>query len=159
MTHADANLCGNKAKVIGYTDKKVKVRVTHKLKMIKPEKLDKMVNTDEVFFELRFVAEVIKMKPDIALTILDTVSIELPRQKNLPEAIDIGLNFISRQDNKIVPNLVRINYSKDYVRNEDPKRIFKHLELSVKAFEMLLEYKKKYPEVLDFITERHHRLV
>ena len=92
------------------------------------------------------------MKPDIALTILDTVSIVLPKQKNLPDSIDIGLNFISRQDNTIVPNLVRINFSKDYVRNEDPKKIFKHLELSVKAFEMLLEYRRKYPEVLEFIT-------
>ncbi len=67
------------------------------------------------------------MKPDIALTILDTVSIELPRQKNLPDSIDIGLNFINRQDNKIVPNLVRVNFAKDYVMKEDPKKIFKHL--------------------------------
>ena len=46
LTHADANLCGNKAKVVGYTDKKVKVKITQKLRMIKPEKLEKMVNTD-----------------------------------------------------------------------------------------------------------------
>jgi len=74
------------------------------------------------------------MKPDIALTILDTVSILLPRQKNLPESIDIGLNFISRSDNKLVPNLVRLNYGKDNVKNEDPKKVYKYLELSVKAF-------------------------
>jgi hypothetical protein len=67
------------------------------------------------------------MKPDIALTILDTVSIELPRQKNLPDSIDIGLNFISRYDNKLVPNLVRLNFAKDHVFNEDPKKAFKYL--------------------------------
>lgn len=100
--------------------------------------MDKIVNTDEIFLDLRFVSEIIKMKPDIALTILDTVSIELPRQKNLPESIDIGLNFINRQDNKIVPNLVRVNFAKEYVMKEDPKKIFKHLELSIKAFEMLI---------------------
>lgn len=38
-----------------------------------------MVNTDEVFLDLRFVSEVVKMKHDILLTILDTVSIELPK--------------------------------------------------------------------------------
>ncbi len=112
LTHADANVCGDKGKVVGYQDKKVKVKITNKLKLIKPEKLDKIVNTDEVFLELRFVSEIVKMKPDIALTILDTVSILLPKQKNLPDSIDIGLNFISRCDNKIVPNLVRINYNK-----------------------------------------------
>ncbi len=83
----------------------------------------------------------------------------MPRQKNLPEAIDIGLNFISRQDSKIVPNLVRINFGKDHVMKEDPRKAFKYLELSVKAFEMLLEYKRKYPEVLELITARHHKLV
>ena len=39
------------------------------------------------------------MKYDIMLTILDSVRIELPKQKNLPDYIDIGLNFINRQDN------------------------------------------------------------
>jgi hypothetical protein len=57
------------------------------------------------------------MKYDIMLTILDSVLIELPKQKNLPDSIDIGLNFINRQDNKLVPNLVRINFDKDHIKN------------------------------------------
>ena len=57
------------------------------------------------------------MKYDILLTILDSVLIELPKQKNLPDSIDVGLNFINRQQNKLVPNLVRINFDKDHVKN------------------------------------------
>lgn len=34
-----------------------------------------MVNTDEVFLDLRFVSEIIAMKYDIMLTILDSVLI------------------------------------------------------------------------------------
>ncbi len=67
------------------------------------------------------------MKHDIILTILDTVSISLPKQKNLPDSIDIGLNFISRYDAKLVPNLVRINFDKKHVQDEDKRKVFKYL--------------------------------
>lgn len=49
MTTPNKDLCGYKAKVVGYTDRKIKVRTTQKIKKIKEEKLDKIVNTDEVF--------------------------------------------------------------------------------------------------------------
>jgi len=56
LAHPSHDINGDRAKVIGYTDRQVKVQITNKLKLIKPEKLDKIVNTDEIFLDLRFVS-------------------------------------------------------------------------------------------------------
>jgi hypothetical protein len=61
LTHPDEALCGSKAKVVGYTEKgeNVKIEITHPLKKLTRQKLLKIVNTDEVFLDLRFVSEII----------------------------------------------------------------------------------------------------
>jgi hypothetical protein len=46
LTHPDPNLLGNKAKVVGYTNDKIKIKITQQLKKMKTEKLYKIVNTD-----------------------------------------------------------------------------------------------------------------
>lgn len=62
-----------------------------------------------MYFTLKFSAFLAETRSDILLTILDSINILLDRA-DLPPSIDIGLNFISRQEKKIVPNLVRINF-------------------------------------------------
>jgi len=42
-----------------------------------------------------------------------------PSSSQLPPSIDIGLNFVSRKLNMIVPNLVRINFYYDFDLKKD----------------------------------------
>ena len=92
-----------------------------------------IANTDEIFFTLRFAAELVNIRPDVLLTIIDSINVRLPKQKGLPESIDIGLNFISRFQYKLVPNLVRINYDKEEIQKMPENKVFMKLELSLKA--------------------------
>ncbi len=71
------------------------------------------------------------MKFDHLQTILGNINVITPKNSQLPPSIDIGLNLFSRREEKIVPNLVRINFHYDF---EDKKaKPFKYLELSVRA--------------------------
>ena len=67
------------------------------------------------------------MRPDILLTLIDSLSIALPKQKGLPESIDIGMNFISRKNTQLVPNLVRINYDEKGLVQVPVNKIFMKL--------------------------------
>jgi hypothetical protein len=53
------------------------------------------------------------MKYDHMQTILGNINIYTPKNSKLPPSIDVGLNFFSRKEKKIVPNLVRINFHYD----------------------------------------------
>lgn len=55
----------------------------------------------------------------------------MSKNSKLPPSIDIGLNFLSRKEEKIVPNLVRINYK--YDKEKKIAHPFKYIELSFKA--------------------------
>ena len=67
------------------------------------------------------------LRSDILLTIIDSIHIRLPNEKNLPESIDIGLNFISRRNIQLVPNLVRINYDDQKNKDLSDQKIFTKL--------------------------------
>ena len=68
----------------------------------------------DIFFSLRFAAEIVKLPYDHLQTILGNINIITPKESKLPPSIDIGLNFMSRRAKKIVPNLVRVNFRHDF---------------------------------------------
>lgn len=51
----------------------------------------------DIFFSLRFSAEILGMKYDHLQTILGNINIVTPKDSKLPPSIDIGLNLISRK--------------------------------------------------------------
>ena len=55
----------------------------------------------------------------------------------LPPSIDIGLNYINRHEEKLVPNLVRINFDNEKAQHIDNnQKIFKYLDISLNAFKL-----------------------
>lgn len=90
----------------------------------------------DIFFSLRFSAEILRMKYDHLQTILGNINIVTPKGSKLPPSIDIGLNLFSRKEKKIVPNLIRINF--EYNGEEKKANPFKYIELSVRALEILI---------------------
>lgn len=67
------------------------------------------------------------------LTLLETINIEISDPK-LPPSIDIGLNFINRQEEKLVPNLVRINFENVEPNGRDNiQKLFRVLDISLKG--------------------------
>lgn len=64
---------------------------------------------------------------------------------------------MSRRENKIVPNLVRVNFLFDIEKKKSNP--FKYLEISIRGLEIAMEYKEKFPEIFKFIQQRHRRLV
>lgn len=116
-----------------------------------------MTTKTDIFFSLRFAAEIVGLKFDHLQSILGSINVVTPKDSKLPPSIDIGLNFMSRKEHKIVPNLVRINFFYDF--DSKKSNPFKYLELSVRALEIILEYKKKFPEIFTFMEERHYRLI
>jgi hypothetical protein len=118
----------------------------------------KMLSTKaDIFFSLRFSAEILQIPFDHLLTILGSINIVTPKDSKLPPSIDVGLNFMSRRENKIVPNLVRVNFL--YDADKKKSNPFKFLEISYRGLEIAMEYKEKFPEIFKFIQQRHHRLV
>lgn len=125
-------LCGQRARVTGYVlDKQqVKVKLSRR-RDFKKEKLEilKVATTEDIFFSIRLVAAIVEIRQDILQTILGSIIIDLPQESKLPPSIDIGLNFVSRKDRQLVPNLVRINFGRldQYEISETEKNPFKHL--------------------------------
>lgn len=76
------------------------------------------------------------MKFDHLQTVMSNINIITPKDSKLPPSIDIGLNLMSRKEEKIVPNLVRVNFHFD--RQKKLENPFKYLEISVKALEILI---------------------
>lgn len=72
----------------------------------------------------------------------------------MPPSIDIGLNFINRHDQQLVPNLVRINFEglKD---TENVQKLYRELDISLKGLEFIIEYKKNFPNIFTFIEKRY----
>ena len=97
------------------------------------------------------------MKFDHLSTFLGSINIVTPKDSKLPPSIDIGLNLMSRKECKIVPNLVRVNFH--YERERKLDNPFKYIELSVRALEILIDYKRKFPEIFKFMVDRHQKLV
>ena len=89
------------------------------------------------------------MKPDVLLTLLESVNI-IVSHPQMPPSIDIGLNFINRHEQKLVPNLVRINFEGIEDRS-NPQKLYRMLDISLKGLELIIEYKTKFPEIFGFI--------
>ena len=161
LCHPNKELCGAKGKVVGYADKgKVKVRFEQppRYNNKQTEDIIRILSTKaDIFFSLRFAGEIIGSKFDQLSTILGSINVSMPRDSKLPPSIDIGLNFMSRKDLKIVPNLVRVNFHYDKERKKDNP--FKYIELSYRALEIIMEYKTRFPEIFKFMAERHYELV
>lgn len=51
----------------------------------------------DIFFSLRFSAEILKMPFDQLQTILGSINVVTPKDSKLPPSIDIGLNLMSRR--------------------------------------------------------------
>lgn len=97
------------------------------------------------------------MQFDQLQTILGSINVITPPSSKLPPSIDIGLNFMSRREYKIVPNLVRVNFR--YDQEKKKQNPFKFLELSYRALEITMEYKALFPQIFDYMAKRHHRLI
>ncbi len=118
VCHPDKRICGAKGRVVGYASngRGVKVRVEQEPKYNDQRMSDiiKLLSTKaDIFFSLRFAAELVGTKFDHLSTILGGINIVMPKDSKLPPSIDIGLNFMSRREHKIVPNLVRVNFHYD----------------------------------------------
>ena len=93
---------------------RVKIEQQPRYQKIRAEEIVKILSTQaDIFFSLRFAGEIVGTKFDHLTTILGSINVTMPRDSKLPPSIDIGLNFMSRQDYKIVPNLVRVNFNSD----------------------------------------------
>lgn len=78
----------------------------------------------------------------------------------MPPSIDIGLNYINRSEEKLVPNLVRINFDNEKVRiGDNPQKLFRHLDISLKGLELIIEYKNKFANIFKFIEARYEKLI
>jgi hypothetical protein len=145
---------------VDYNHGKVKVEILEE-PLYTEDKVKEIINIlstkADINFSLRFAAEILNMKFDHLETFLTNINIITPSNSKLPPSIDIGLNLMSRRESKIVPNLVRVNF----FDNTEAKRAnpFRFIEISVRALEILIEYKQKFPEVFTFIEDRHRRLV
>jgi hypothetical protein len=118
LTHPDAKLCGARGRVVGYAkeQRKVKVQLIQEPKYNSSKLGDivKMLSTKaDIFFSLRFAAEILRMPFDQLQTMLGSINVVTPKESKLPPSIDIGLNLMSRKEYKIVPNLVRVNFRYD----------------------------------------------
>jgi len=51
----------------------------------------------DIYFSLRFAAEVVGLKFDHLQTIMGSINVVTPKDSKLPPSIDIGLNFMSRK--------------------------------------------------------------
>jgi hypothetical protein len=136
LAHPDPKLCGAKGRVVGFAkeQKKVKVQVLQepRYNSSKLGEIVKMLSTKaDIFFSLRFSGEILKMPFDQLQTMLGSINIVTPKDSKLPPSIDIGLNFMSRREYKIVPNLVRVNFRYDSEKKK--QNPFKYLELSYRA--------------------------
>lgn len=154
LTHPDPKLCGAKGRVVGFhkEQRKVKVQILQKPRYnsSKLGEVVKMLSTKaDIFFSLRFSAEILRLQFDQLQTILGSINIVTPKDSKLPPSIDIGLNFMSRREHKIVPNLVRVNFRYDSEKKK--QNPFKFLELSYRALEIALEYKQLFPEIFTFM--------
>ena len=58
---------------------KVKISVIKELRGFKEEALLEIANTDEIFFTLRFAAELVGMRADVLLTMIGSISVALPK--------------------------------------------------------------------------------
>ena len=160
VTHWNQDLCGAKGKVVGHNAGQVKVEILEEPRYNK-EKVKKIISLlstkADINFSLRFTAEILMMKFDHLESFLGNINIVTPSNSKLPPSIDIGLNLISRREQKLVPNLVRVNFQD----NNESKRTnpFRYLELSVRALEILIEYKTKFPEIFTFMDERRQKII
>lgn len=113
----DRTRCGSVGRVVGFTEKglvKVEVVQNQKYSDSKLSEVVKMLSTKaDIFFSLRFSAEILQIPFDHLLTIFGSINIVTPKDSKLPPSIDVGLNFMSRRENKVVPNLVRVNFLHD----------------------------------------------
>ena len=136
VCHSDKTMCGARGKVVGYANngKQVKVRIEEPPRY-SDQRLSEIIHIlstkTDIFFSLRFAAEILGTKFDQLGTILGSIGVVMPRDSKLPPSIDIGLNFMSRKDFKVVPNLVRVNFHYDKERKKEHP--FKYLELSYRA--------------------------
>jgi len=93
------------------------------------------------------------------LTLLESINIKL-NVPEMPPSIDIGLNYINRSEEKLVPNLVRINFDNEKVRvGDNPQKLFRQLDISLKGLELIIEYKKKFANIFKFIEARYEKLI
>lgn len=102
LAHPDPKLCGAKGRVVGFhkEQRKVKVQILQKPRYnsSKLGEVVKMLSTKaDIFFSLRFSAEILRMQFDQLQTILGSINIVTPKDSKLPPSIDIGLNFMSRR--------------------------------------------------------------
>lgn len=102
LTHPDPKLCGAKGKIVGFQkeQRKVKVQILQKPRYnsSKLGEVVKMLSTKaDIFFSLRFSAEILRLQFDQLQTILGSINIVTPKDSKLPPSIDIGLNFMSRR--------------------------------------------------------------
>lgn len=58
-------------------------------------------------------------------------------------SLDIGLNIISREKNKLVPELVRINKADQSVEGYDKYKQFLNLQLTKECVEIIAEYRSR----------------
>jgi hypothetical protein len=119
-----------------------------------PEKILRSINSTnepyialDFFFSAKFIANTLKINLQILLDALDsvqvTVNTDYESAMGMPKTLDIGLNFIKRNEKKLVPSLARLPG-----QGMTPGNLFKaffDLEISGIAVNLLCDYKKEFP--------------
>jgi len=143
-------------KVTGFDEKnleklKVKIqKIASNAIVLQSEKNPKPNN----YIPLKDICIILNIKVHTALTILDSLRVNLDQKSELFEKfgaqIDIGLNLINQQTLKIVPELV---ICKKLEQGWQPDRgYFEVLEFSKEALDMMKNYQEKFPKVMAFIN-------
>jgi hypothetical protein len=119
-----------------------------------PEKILRTINSNhksylatDFYFSVKFVASIMQINLQILLDILDSVQVTLDDDqvsaRGMPRALDIGLNFIKRNEKKLVPSLARL--PGQGVNTGNLFKAFFDLEISGVAVNLICDYKKEFP--------------
>jgi hypothetical protein len=98
-------------------------------------------------FSVKFVANILQINLQILLDVLDSVQVILDDDqvsaRGMPKSLDIGLNFIKRNEKKLVPSLARL--PGQGVSTGNLFKVFCDLEISGIAVNLICDYKKEFP--------------
>lgn len=103
----------------------------------------------------------LRLDLQIILDMLDSVQVFIDTDqmsaRGMPKTLDIGLNFIKRNEKKLVPSLARL--PNQGLRVDNLYKLYCDLEISLAAVNLLCDYKKNYPEIFTFMTTRMGNLI
>lgn len=149
--------CTGRIKEIGLKDKEnVKVIVKKSSSSIKNFFSKKKKEDNETYLPIQEIAILLKLRQDTVLAVLDSLKVLLDSHSELFEQfgphIDIGLNLISRDYYRIVPELVICKKLEGgYTPN---RRFIEYLEFSEDVLKILKDYQSSFPNVFNYLEKK-----